>query len=349
MVLMYNDSDRKEIGSAASIADDILRRDPMAATETKKKKKKKKKNTSTILVVLLMVAGLAVMLYPTLSNIYNEVTGSYAIQEFNENLADRDELELIEERAKAELYNASLVNTGIVTECPYEYKDIMDFGNGMMGYIEIPTVEIYLPIYHGVSENVLSKAVGHIVKSAFPIGGEGNHSVLTGHTGLPSAELFTDLDKVVEGDTFYIYALGETLAYEVDQIVVVLPEEVDDIQPVPGEDYCTLVTCTPYGINSHRLLVRGHRIEYIPEVEVVEPVEQGFDWGTYLPYIGIGLFLLLLLIALVLYLKNRAKKAAAAKSVSAAAEIPAAETPVSEAPVAEEVPVEGKEASETEK
>ena len=287
----------------------------MAATEPKKKKKKKK-NKSTLLVVLLMVAGLAVMLYPTLSNVYNELTGSYAIQEFNDNLANRDELELIEERAKAEAYNASLVNTGTVTDCPYEYKDIMNFGNGMMGYIEIPSVNIYLPIYHGVSENVLSKAVGHIVKSAFPIGGEGNHSVLTGHTGLPSAELFTDLDKVVEGDVFYIYVLGEVVAYQVDQIIVVLPAEVDNIQPVAGEDYCTLVTCTPYGINSHRLLVRGHRIEYTPEVEVVEPVEEGFDWGAYLPYIGIGLFLLILLITLAMYLKNRAKKAAAKAVVS---------------------------------
>ena len=298
----------------------------MAATETTKKKKKKKKNTSTLLVVLLMVAGLAVMLYPTLSNVYNEMTGSYAIQEFNENLANRDELELIEERAKAEAYNASLTNNGTAAECPYEYKDIMDFGNGMMGYIEIPSVNIYLPIYHGVSENVLSKAVGHIVKSAFPIGGEGNHSVLTGHTGLPSAELFTDLDKVVEGDVFYIYVLGEVVAYEVDQIVIVLPEEVDDIQPVAGEDYCTLVTCTPYGINSHRLLVRGHRIEYTPEVEVVEPVDEGSKLGDYLPYIAIGA---ILAVALAWYLKDRAKKAAAAKA-GADTEAPLAENTLPE-------------------
>ena len=311
----------------------------MTATDPKKKKKKKK-NKSTTLVVFLMVAGLAVMLYPTLSNLYNEMTGSYAIQEFNENLANRDELELIEERAKAEAYNASMLNTGSVTECPYEYMDIMNFGNGMMGYIEIPSINIYLPVYHGVSENVLSKAVGHIVKSAFPIGGVGNHSVLTGHTGLPSAELFTDLDKVVEGDVFYIYVLGEVVAYEVDQIVIVLPEEVDNIQPVAGKDYCTLVTCTPYGINSHRLLVRGHRIEYIPEVEVVEPVEEEPNVVDYLPYIAAGA---VLAVGLVWYLKKRAKKAAAAK---AAVTAKATATADASENVAVETP---KKASETEK
>lgn len=297
----------------------------MTATETTKKKKKKKKSSSTLLVVLMMVAGLGVMLYPTLSNIYNEMTGSYAIQEFNENLANQDELKLMEERKKAEAYNASLVNTGTVTECPYEYNDIMDFGNGMMGYVEIPCVDIYLPLYHGISENVLSKAVGHITKTAFPIGGEGNHSVLTGHTGLPSAKLFTDLDKVVEGDVFYIHVLGETLAYQVDQIVIVLPEEVDDIQPVAGMDYCTLVTCTPYGINSHRLLVRGYRIEYTSETEVTAPVEETKD-GSYLPYVAIGAAALA---ALVWYLKKHPKKTPAT-GASAEAEIPAADSSASE-------------------
>ena len=134
-------------------------------------------------------------------------------------------------------------------------------GDGMMGYIEIPEIDIYLPIYHGVSEEVLSKGIGHMPNSAFPIGGEGNHAVLTGHTGLPSAKLFTDLTELEEGDRFYIHILDLVLCYTVDQIKVVLPNEGQDLSIVPGKDYCTLVTCTPYGINSHRLLVRGIRTD----------------------------------------------------------------------------------------
>lgn len=246
-----------------------------------KKKKKKKSSRSTILIVGLMVLGIGVMLYPTISNWYNELTGSYAIQEFRETLADRTEQELIEQRAMAESYNATLRNEGTITECPYTYNEIMDFGNGMMGYIEIPVIDVYLPIYHGVSENVLSKGVGHMSRTAFPIGGEGNHSVLTGHTGSPAAYLFTDLDEVKEGDQFYLHVLEENMAYEVDQILIVLPEEVDDILPEPGMDYCTLVTCTPYGVNSHRLLVRGHRVEYTVPAEnpdVVVEEESNIGW-----------------------------------------------------------------------
>lgn len=249
--------------------------DKLEKEVVKKPKKKKKKSKSTILVVLMLVLGLGIMLYPTISNWYNELTGSHAIQEFKETLEDQSEQEMAEQRVMAEAYNATLRNEGSAVECPYDYNDIMDFGNGMMGYIEIPIIDVYLPIYHGVSETVLSKGVGHMSKTAFPIGGEGNHSVLTGHTGSPAAYLFTDLDKVKEGDQFYLYVLEETLAYEVDQILVVLPEDVDDILPEPGEDYCTLVTCTPYGINSHRLLVRGHRVEYTAPVEApVEVVEE---------------------------------------------------------------------------
>ena len=253
----------------------------MENQSAKKKRKKKKSSRSTILIVGLMILGIGVMLYPTVSNWYNELTGSYAIQEFRETLADRTEQELTEQRAMAESYNATLRNEGTITECPYTYNEIMDFGNGMMGYIEIPVIDVYLPIYHGVSENVLSKGVGHMSRTAFPIGGEGNHSVLTGHTGSPAAYLFTDLDEVKEGDQFYLHVLEETIAYEVDRILVVLPEEVEDILPEPGMDYCTLVTCTPYGVNSHRLLVRGHRVEYTVPAEspdVVVEEESNIGW-----------------------------------------------------------------------
>jgi len=176
-----------------------------------------------------------------------------------------------------------------------------------MGYIEIPVIDVYLPVYHGVDESVLSKGVGHISKTAFPIGGVGNHSVLTGHTGLPSAELFTDLVEVQEGDTFYVHIAGETVAYQVDQILVVLPEEVDNILPVPGKDYCTLVTCTPYGVNSHRLLVRGYQVEYEVPEEVVAEVEETTDYSMYIG-IGVGIGVLLTLVIVVYTVVRKKRK-----------------------------------------
>lgn len=283
----------------------------MTEKPTKKKKKKKKSSKSTILMIILILLGLAIMLYPTVSNWYNELTGSYAIQEFNETLADQTEQQMAEQRKMAEAYNEALRDDGNAEECPYAYKDIMDFGNGMMGYIEIPVIDVNLPIYHGVSENVLSKGVGHMSRTAFPIGGEGNHSVLTGHTGSPSAYLFTDLIEMKEGDQFFLSILNETLAYEVDQILVVLPEEVDDIQIVAGEDYCTLVTCTPYGVNSHRLLVRGHRVEYTEEVEEVITEEVAQDNVGMIIAVCAAISLLLILILLAIWYLRKKKKHAA--------------------------------------
>lgn len=282
--------------------------------EDKQKKTRKKKskggNTSTILIVVLIVAGLLVMLYPTISNIYNEMTSSYAIQEFNEHLADQSEEKLAEQRRMAELYNSALEKSlgNIDADCPYEYEDIMDFGNGMMGYIEIPVIDVYLPVYHGVDESVLSKGVGHIPKTAFPIGGVGNHSVLTGHTGLPSAELFTDLEEMKEGDMFYVHIAGDVVAYEVDQILVVLPEEVDGIMPTAGEDYCTLVTCTPYGINSHRLLVRGHQVEIEAVEEVVAEVEEPEDYSIIIGIVTGAVSVLVILVVLYCIIRKKSKK-----------------------------------------
>ncbi len=272
-----------------------------------KKKKKKKQSKSTILIIVLIIVGLLIMLYPTISNLYNEMTGSFAIQEFNEHLADQDEVALAEQRMMAEAYNAALRENPNEIKCDYEYEDVLNYGNGMMGYVEIPSIDVYLPVYHGVDESVLSKGVGHISKTAFPIGGVGNHSVLTGHTGLPSAKLFTDLIEVKEGEEFYVHILNEVVAYEVDQILTVLPEEVDDIQPVPGEDYCTLVTCTPYGINSHRLLVRGHRIEYVEEVEEVVAVQEESTDYSVIIWICAGI-VIVIIVLLLLYLMNKKRK-----------------------------------------
>lgn len=215
------------------------------------------RKTTIILALLLALAGIAVLAYPAFSNYLNQRNGSYAIQELNDTLEQVESEEIARQRRQAEAYNAALA----AGETPEGYGEILDFGEGVMGYIRIPKIGVSLPICHGVSEEVLATSVGHMPQSAFPIGGAGNHSILTGHTGLPSAELFTDLTELEPGDSFYIRILGDTLTYQVDQITVVLPSEVKKLAAVPGEDHCTLVTCTPYGVNTHRLLVRGIRVE----------------------------------------------------------------------------------------
>ncbi len=214
-----------------------------------------------ILIPAFFLAGIAILAYPFVSNYINELHSSHVIDQFTEQMENTDDAELDRQRRLAELYNKSLHNTGEAFEYPYDYHEILAFPGGIMGYIDIPVIGVHLPIYHGTDEDVLAKGVGHLPGTAFPIGGAGNHSVLTGHTGLPSAKLFTDLTNLSEGDLFYIHILGEILTYEVDQINIVLPSEVDHLLPTAKEDYCTLVTCTPYGVNSHRLLVRGHRVQ----------------------------------------------------------------------------------------
>ena len=216
-----------------------------------------KKKVPVILAVLLLIIGVGIMAYPAVSQFVNRQNGSYAITDFENQMKNLAQEEIQEQLRLAMEYNQAVASG----EQPEGYEDILNLAGGMMGYIEIPEIDIYLPIYHGVSEEVLSKGIGHMPNSAFPIGGEGNHAVLTGHTGLPSAKLFTDLTELEEGDRFYIHILDLVLCYTVDQIKVVLPNEGQDLSIVPGKDYCTLVTCTPYGINSHRLLVRGIRTD----------------------------------------------------------------------------------------
>ena len=234
------------------------------------------------LIIILLLAGVALLAYPEVSNRLSEKNGSTAIQEFTAELAQTDTAELDAQRALAEQYNESLtgqnisdpfvLNSGVVYQD--NYNEIMDSANHMMAYIEIPKIEVYLPIYHGVSDEALSKGVGHMRETAFPIGGDGNHCVLTGHTGLTKARLFTDLTELEQGDEFYIHALGETLAYEVDQIRVVEPDDTSDLMPVRGEDYVTLITCTPYGVNTQRLLVRGSRVPYTERQHTQEAAKQ---------------------------------------------------------------------------
>ena len=220
-----------------------------------------RKKITIILPVILFLFGMAAIGYPVISNWINGLNGSYAIARLQQRLENEDDAWLEEQFLLARNYNEKLKqNTDSEKESLLEaYSGILDFGDGIMGYIHIPSIDVTLPIYHGVDARVLEKGVGHMPQSAFPIGGEGDHAVLTGHTGLPTAKLFTDLNRLQEGDVFSVTVGNRTITYVVDQIRVVLPGETEALQPIPGMDCCTLVTCTPYGINSHRLLVRGSR------------------------------------------------------------------------------------------
>lgn len=225
-----------------------------------------KKNRSTIILVLIFIVGLSLLLYPSLSDYWNSFHQSRAIATYAEAVADLDDVDYEKMWQEAEEYNEQLKNKTnrwtMTEEEEEEYNRILDVGGtGIMGYIEIPKIKVSLPIYHGTDEGVLQIAVGHIPGSSLPIGGMGTHSVVSGHRGLPSAKLFTNLDELKEGDIFMIRVLDETLTYEVDQIRIVEPDDLTSLEIDPEQDLCTLVTCTPYGVNTHRLLVRGHRIE----------------------------------------------------------------------------------------
>lgn len=220
---------------------------------------------TTILLLVVLLAGLSLLAYPRFSNWWNSFHQSRAIMSYTDTVSNlnREEYDRILNEARA--YNQRWAENGIsYTLSPeqiVEYETLLDPGeNGVMGTIDIPSIDVHLPIFHGIDENVLQIAIGHIEWSALPVGGTGTHCVLSGHRGLPSAKLFTDIDKLVEGDLFTVNILGETLTYEVDQINIVLPEDIHFLMPEPGKDLMTLVTCTPYGVNTHRLLVRGHRV-----------------------------------------------------------------------------------------
>ena len=190
-----------------------------------------------------------------------------------------------------------------------KYESTLDItGTGIMGYIQIPAINVNLPIYHSVEESVLQIAVGHIPGSSLPIGGERTHAVLSGHRGLPSAKLFSDLDRIVEGDIFTVTVLDQTVTYLVDQIRIVLPEETDDMAIEEGKDYCTLVTCTPYGINTHRMLVRGHRIDNLSGDVVVSAEAVRIPNYVVIPAVGIPLLFLLLILMLIYHRRRGPKK-----------------------------------------
>ncbi len=231
-----------------------------------------KKHLSTIILVLILLTGLSLVLYPTISEYWNMYHQSRIISDYTDDVEEIDEEEYARMWQEAQAYNSELARDGncwkMTEEQKQKYYSVLNVGGtGVMGYIEIPKIHCSLPVYHGADESILQVAVGHIEGSSLPVGGSSTHCVLSGHRGLPSAKLFTDLDQMEKGDIFLLKILNETLAYEVDQIKTVLPEEMDNLKIEEGEDLCTLVTCTPYGVNSHRLLVRGHRTEYTEEVQ----------------------------------------------------------------------------------
>ena len=237
----------------------------------------KRKHISTIFIILIFLVGLGFISYPTVSNLWNQAHQSRAIATYTEQVEKLDDSSNKEMLKAARKYNKELLKKAdhwkLSKKDKKKYESLLDVsGTGIMGYIEIPKIDCSLPVYHGTDEGALQIAIGHLEGSSLPVGGKSSHCVLSGHRGLPSARLFTDLDQMEEGDTFILNILGHKLAYEVDQIKVVLPEEMSDLEIQEGKDLCTLVTCTPYGINTHRLLVRGHRVKYV-ETKVQEQKE----------------------------------------------------------------------------
>ena len=261
----------------------------------------KKSAFSTIILILVFLAGLSLLLYPTVSDYWNSLHQSRAITEYAEQVANLDNDAYEQLWADARSYNRTLLDKAdryeMSDEEREEYESLLNVsGNGIIGYIEISKIGCSLPIYHGTDEAVLQIAVGHIEGTSLPTGGETTHCVLSGHRGLPSAKLFTDLDQLAAGDTFVLRVLDETLTYEVDQILIVEPYEMNALEIEEGKDYCTLVTCTPYGINTHRLLVRGHRIDNLEEAKTIRVTADAMQIEPVIvaPLVAVPMLLLLL-------------------------------------------------------
>ena len=272
-----------------------------------------KKSVVRIILIVGFCAGLIISLYPLISNIYSRRNQMDVIDKYQEGVEKIDKLEMINELELANAYNRQL-NQAIVLTDPFDpnaidmaddvYYDILNYtDDGVMAYINIPKIDINLPIYHGTDNEHMLKGVGHLIGTSFPVGGIDTHAVLSAHSGLSTAELFTNLADLKKGDLFYIHVLNDVLAYEVDKINVVKPDETNDLKIAPGKDYVTLVTCTPYGINSHRLLVRGHRVEYDPNLEKQESKKANNDvWvEEYIKSIisGIGIIVLIIIFIVV--------------------------------------------------
>lgn len=270
----------------------------------------KKGRISTIILILVFFVGLSLLLYPTVSDYWNSLHQSKAIANYADQVAELDDAVYEQLWADAKAYNQALLgktNRYILTEEERaEYDSLLNVsGNGIIGYIEIKKIHCSLPIYHGTDEGVLQIAAGHIEGSSLPTGGKGTHCVLSGHRGLPSARLFTDLDKLTEGDTFVLRILDETLTYEVDQIRIVEPRELSALEIEEDKDYCTLVTCTPYGVNSHRLLVRGHRIDNLKDGAAERLTSDAMQVEPVIVAAIVAVLMLLLLLFLMMVITRR--------------------------------------------
>lgn len=266
---------------------------------------KKKISASTVILILIFLAGLSLLLYPTVSDYWNSFHQSQAIATYAEQVAQLDEKDYSQYWEEANEYNRQLTQRKEIfllnEQQQAQYDRLLNpSGTGIMGYVEIPSIKCSLPIYHGTNDAVLQVAVGHLEWTSLPTGGDSTHCVVSGHRGLPSAKLFTDLDKLAKGDLFTLRVLDEILTYEVDQILVVLPSETGALQIEEGQDYCTLVTCTPYGINSHRLLVRGHRVENVAQSHTVRVTSDAMQIDPLLvaPVLALPILLILLIILL---------------------------------------------------
>lgn len=272
---------------------------------------KKGNRVMTLLLVLALLAGLFLLLYPTVSDYWNSLHQTRTITGYAENVAQLDRTEYEEMWAAAQQYNRTLSKRenafALTEEQKREYESLLNAsGNGVMGIVEIPKIGCVLPIYHGTDDAVLQIAVGHLEWSSLPVGGEGTHCVLSGHRGLPSARLFTNLDQLAVGDCFLLRVLDETLTYEVDQILIVEPQEVAALGITEGGDSCTLVTCTPYGINTHRLLVRGHRVGNDAQAKAVRVTADALQIEPLLvaPIAAIPLLVILLAVLLLTEQRN---------------------------------------------
>ena len=239
--------------------------------------------------------ALGLLLYPLIGELMNEKYHSDVETTYTVAIADTDDAELTAQRQAAEQYNAMLANTTIseggASAPPLAYADQLTVG-GVMAYVDIPKINVYLPVQHGTGADTLERAVGHVVGTSLPVGGGSTHAVLSAHSGMASSKLFSDIDRLEKGDVFYVHVLGEVLAYEVDAINTVLPTDTSLLQIEEGKDLVTLVTCTPFGVNTHRLLVRGHRVPYTPEQEATAAAKKpaASSWTQhYLTGLGIGL------------------------------------------------------------
>lgn len=267
-----------------------------------KNRKKRKMKKSTLFLIVVFCAGLSLLLYPTLSDYWNSFHQTRAIAGYTEAVEKLDEEDYEKYLEDARAYNAALAGSGNFSRTAppgVPYEDLLNFtGSGIMAYIEIPSIRVSLPVYHGTEDTILQVAIGHLEGTSLPVGGPDTHCVVSGHRGLPSAKLLTDLDRMVEDDIFQIHVLNEVLTYEVDQIRIVEPDDISLLKIEDGQDLCTLVTCTPYGINSHRLLVRGHRIENPASVSVTADAVQ-IDPMLVAPALAAPILLLMLIRVLI--------------------------------------------------